>query len=136
MALPDNVRDREYRNFQEDGDGEPSRRVIIKGAPDIQDALADIEAKFFSDTATLSNVVGSASSVTLLALNTSRKGFIFYNDSNRDCYIKFGTTASTISFTVFMAAGSTFIPPFPVYRGIIDAIWTGANGNMRITELT
>lgn len=90
-----------------------------------------------SDTATLSNVASSATSVTILAANTSRKGAAIYNDSTQILYVKLGTTASTTSHTVQMAAGTYYELPAPnIYTGRIDGIWASANGSARVTELT
>lgn len=90
-----------------------------------------------SATATLSNVASSASSVSLLASNASRKGATIYNDSTQSLYVKFGATASATSFTVLiLAAGYYELPTTSVYTGAIDGIWAGANGSARITELS
>jgi len=88
-------------------------------------------------TATLSNVSGSASSVSVLASNASRKGATFYNDSTASLYLKFGTTASTSSFTVLMQPGAYYeLPTTAVYTGALDGIWSAANGAVRVTELS
>lgn len=88
-------------------------------------------------TATCTNVSDSASSVTLIAANTARLGLVLFNDSSAVCYVKFGTTASTSSFTHKMDAGSFWALDTVVYNGRIDAIWASAPGGaMRITELT
>lgn len=88
-------------------------------------------------TATLTNVNDTASSVQLLAANTSRKGAIIHNDSTSDLLVKFGTTASATSFTYRVAAGGTLELPQPIYTGRIDGIWTAdASGAARITEMT
>jgi hypothetical protein len=87
-------------------------------------------------TATLSNVSGSASSVQLLASTAGRKGASFHNDSTAVAYVKFGTTASTTSFTVKMNPDAHYELPQPVFTGKIDCIWAAANGAMRITETT
>lgn len=90
-----------------------------------------------SSTATLSNVAASASSVTVLASNANRKKAIFLNDSTSVCRLKFGATASSTSYTIYMSRGDTYIEEGPtVYTGICDAIWDSATGNMRVTELT
>lgn len=93
-----------------------------------------------SVTATLSNVSSSASNVTLLAANTKRCMATFYNDSTQICYLKFGATATSSSYTVQLAAGAYYELPAcdgrGVYTGIIDGIWAAANGNMRVTSLT
>jgi hypothetical protein len=88
-------------------------------------------------TATLSNVASSATSVTVLASNTSRLGAMVFNDSTQVLYLKMGTTASTSSYTVQLAAGAYYeLPQNPLYTGRLDGIWASANGNARVTELT
>jgi hypothetical protein len=100
------------------------------------DALGlHISRQATSATATLSNVAGSASSVTLLALNVARKGATIHNDSSAILYVKFGTTASTTSYTVKMVADAYFEFPFG-FTGRVDGIWASATGSARITEMT
>lgn len=89
-----------------------------------------------SGTATLANVAASATSVTIDAANTSRKGLLLVNDSTASCFVKYGATASATSYTVFMGPGAYWEMPKPIYTGTIDGIWTAAAGNMRVTELT
>ena len=88
-----------------------------------------------SATATLSNVASSATSVTVLASNASRKGAMIANDGTKILYLKFGATASITSYTVRLDAQAQYEVPFG-YTGIIDGIWSSANGNARVTELT
>jgi hypothetical protein len=88
-----------------------------------------------SATATLSNVAASATSVTVLASNASRKGACIANDGNKVLYLKFGATASLTSYTVRLDANAQYEVPFG-YTGIIDGIWSSANGSARVTELT
>lgn len=88
-------------------------------------------------TATLSNVASSATNVTILASNASRKQATVFNDSTQILYLKFGTTASNTSYTVQLAAGAYYeLPGVRVYTGEIDGLWASANGNARVTELT
>ena len=90
-----------------------------------------------STTSAVTSVAGSASSVSLLASNASRKGATFYNDSTAILYLKLGATASTSSYTVQLVAGAYYELPFvKTYTGAIDGIWASANGNVRITELS
>lgn len=99
--------------------------------------LASLLGKNTSPTATLANVAGATSSTTLLALNTSRESAILFNDSTAACYVKFGSAASTTSFTYKLKAAETLIiDGIPVYTGIITGIWDTATGTMRVTELT
>lgn len=89
-----------------------------------------------TQTPTLSNVNSSASVVNLLAANTARKGVTVFNDSTSACYIKYGSAASTTSFTVKVAAGGYWEAPQPVPTVILTIIWDAANGAARVTELT
>lgn len=87
-------------------------------------------------TATLTNVNDTASSTSILASNTDRRGVMIHNDSTSILYIKFGSTASTTSFTVKIPAGLGWEMPLPIYTGAIDGIWSAdASGAARITEL-
>lgn len=87
-------------------------------------------------TATLSNVNGSASSVSLLASNSARRAATFFNDSTATLYLKFGATASTTSYTVQIPTLGYYEVPQPAYTGAIDGIWSAANGAVRISEIT
>lgn len=89
-------------------------------------------------TATLANVAGSATSVTLQASNTGRLGLIVVNDSTATCYLKFGSAASSTSFTYLLAPGAIWELQSggARYTGIVTGIWTSAAGNARVTELT
>ncbi len=89
-----------------------------------------------SATGTLANVASSATSVTLLASNTARRGAIIHNDSTQILYIKYGSTASVTSYTYKLYPDDAWEMPAPVYTGIITGIWASANGNARTTELT
>lgn len=92
-------------------------------------------------TATLANVSSSASSVTLIAANAARRGWIIANDSTQILYVKFGTTASATSYT-YMIPAATATQVFVLeaaygtsYQGDITGIWASANGSARTTEL-
>jgi hypothetical protein len=93
-----------------------------------------------SGTSTLSNVSGSASSVTILAANTSRKMAMITNDStnnNAVLYLKYGSAASTTSYTVQIPSGSYYELPLPIYTGILTGLWsTNTSATARVTELT
>lgn len=107
----------------------------IDGKVATEATLSALDGKYYSSAATLSAVASSVTSVSLLSSNASRKGLILFNDSNSVCYVAFAGTASSTAFTVKMAAGAFYEMPIPVYRGAVSAIWSNANGNMRITEL-
>lgn len=82
-----------------------------------------------------SSVAGSATSVSLLASNTSRLGATIYNDSTALLYLKLGATASTTSYSLQIAPYGYYEIPY-AYTGAIDGIWSSATGNARISELT
>lgn len=92
-----------------------------------------------ANAATLANVAGSAASVTLLAANTARISATIFNDSTSILYVKFGTTASTSSFTVRLVPNAYYEVPVgrdgKIYNGRIDGIWASATGNARVTEV-
>lgn len=86
-------------------------------------------------TGTLSSVASSASSVTILASNSSRKRFSVYNDSTQILYLNVaGSTASTSAYTVQIPTLGYFESAEPINTGTITGIWASANGNARVTE--
>ena len=87
-----------------------------------------------SSSATLANVSSSASSVTIVASNSARKGLIIFNDSTQVLRIKYGATASSTSFTDIIYPNTTWFMVGQIYTGIIDGIWASANGSARYTE--
>lgn len=87
-----------------------------------------------SVTPTQTSVAGSASSVSILAANASRKGATIANDSTAILYLKLGTTASTTSYSAKMQPDDYYELPYG-YIGAVDGIWSAAAGNARITEL-
>lgn len=90
-------------------------------------------------TGTAASVNDGAASVTVLALNTSRRGATFYNDSTSTLYLLIATgTASATNYSVQMGPGAYFeLPTWPrgVYTGDIKGIWSSdASGAVRVTE--
>lgn len=86
-------------------------------------------------TASVTNVASSASSVQLFAANAGARGRTIFNDSTATLYVKFGTTASVTSYTVQMATNTYFtFPDNVLYAGRVDGIWSAANGFARLTE--
>lgn len=90
-------------------------------------------------TGTMSSVASSASSVTVLASNASRKGASVYNDSTQILYLAVSaTTASSTAYTIQLPANAFFeLPPCrdgSIYTGQLTGIWASANGNARVTE--
>ena len=91
--------------------------------------------------ATLTSKTASATSQTLLAANSARKGVVIQNDSTSILYVKYGATATanTGGFTYELFPEDTLeINPIQngIYAGVIDGIWASANGGCSITELS
>ena len=86
------------------------------------------------DTGTETSVAASATSVSLLAANTTRKEVYIRNDSNKKMYIALGATA-TLNNSIMLKKDDIYQED--KYIGQISAIWEAApTGNARITEVT
>lgn len=90
-----------------------------------------------SNTATLTSVASSASSVQLLAANASRRGASIQNTSTSILYVLLGTASATATtaHSVQMAANTYYEIPYG-YTGAVQGIWSSANGQANMTELT
>ncbi|MHC5914530.1 MAG: hypothetical protein ACYTXE_26835 [Nostoc sp.] len=88
-----------------------------------------------SGTSTPTTVASSTSNQTILAANSSRKGATIWNDSTANLFLEFGATATTSAFTAKLFAGGYYEVPFN-YTGIISGVWSAANGNALVRELT
>ena len=86
-------------------------------------------------TSSVTSVASSATNTTLLAANSNRVFASIYNESSKTVFIKLGTTASATSYSILLMPNSYWEVPSD-YTGKIDAIWSSANGNARITELS
>lgn len=85
--------------------------------------------------ATVTAVGDSATSVAVAAANGARRGLLVHNDSAATLYLKYGATASTVSFSLKLAPGELWSMPTPIYGGQIDGIWSSdAGGNALVTE--
>jgi hypothetical protein len=89
-----------------------------------------------SSAAETYSIDDQATSTTLLDANANRKGWAVYNDSTSTCYVKFGATASSTSFTVELIPDAYYEQMgHGVYTGRVDAIWaSNASGAARVTE--
>jgi hypothetical protein len=108
------------------------------GTNQIGHVVVDNAGALIEATATLTLVAGSASSVSILAANANRKGFILVNDNNTVAKMAFAATATATAYTLKMQPNSVYESPERVYTGAISAIWNaaGTGNGMVITELT
>ena len=112
-----------------------SGTAIASGGGAETNALRVIDA--VNATATLSNLASAATSAQALASTAGRRGCMMVNDDANAVLLKYGTTASSTSYTVSIPAGGYWEMPFPIYTGRIDAIWLAdGSGSLRITEIT
>lgn len=84
---------------------------------------------------TVTRVASLATTATLLAANANRSGATFYNESTSILYLKLGATASLTSYTRQVAAGASYDVP-AYYSGIIDGLWSAAQGAVQVTEIS
>lgn len=93
---------------------------------------------FSATTATVTSVAASVSAVTLLASAAgSAAARTIVNDSSAPLYVKFGSGASTTSYTVQVPAGGYFeFPDHPLYAGQVTGVWSAAVGAARCTEVS
>ena len=82
-------------------------------------------------TSTQSSVTSNASTVTLLAANTSRIKAIIRNDGTGVLYVREGAGAA-ITDVIRLAQNDTII--ITDSSEIITGIWTSPNGSARISE--
>lgn len=112
-----------------DGTGSIYRRVAV----DTVGVLQVNESQ--AGTAALTSVASSASTGSLVAARTLRKGLVIVNESTANLYVAYAATASLTAYSYKVAAAATLEMPQPVYNGAVSGIWDAANGNARITEL-
>lgn len=98
--------------------------------------VAAIAAGRGGGNAAVTSVAWSGTSVTLLTAKPARMGAFFFNDTDKDAYIKLGATASTTDFTMKVAAGASWAVPF-LYVGVIDYIGAAlGTGSIRCSEFS
>lgn len=89
----------------------------------------------YSENSNLTQVPAATASTSLLAVNTLRKGAVFWNTSTATLYLALSATASTTAYTVQIPTLSGWVLPYP-YQGAISGVWGAAVGNVQITELS
>ncbi len=86
-------------------------------------------------TPTTTSVASSASSVTILAANPSRKGFSISNVSTAKLYLSFTSPATTANCFIEVPAGAfLLLDQQLIVTSAIYGIWASANGTCQVTE--
>ena len=95
--------------------------------------MADVQLRTYG-SATQTSVASSASSVSLIAANSSRKKLIIVNTSTAILYLDFtgGTATATTAHGYQMASNTNLV--LDGYTGSVSGIWASANGQANITE--
>lgn len=75
------------------------------------------------------------STVTLLVTNPTRVGACIFNNSTANLFLKLGSGATVVGFTVRLTSMAYYEVPFG-YTGIITGVWSAANGAALVTEIT
>jgi hypothetical protein len=109
---------------------------LVKTAVDAVDTSIDaFAAQEAGPTAgAITSVASSVGDVTILAANASRKGASIYNNSTSDLRIALANVNATVSYSLVIAAGGTFLINNGEYRGVIKGTWITANGSAIVTE--
>lgn len=88
-----------------------------------------------STAATITTIAAEIASSVLLAANPDRKGAIVHNKSTSKLHLALSATATVTAYTAPLDPDDYWEMPFN-YTGVISGIWTAANGNAIVTELT
>jgi len=80
-------------------------------------------------------VASSVTSVSVMSLNTNRKGGTIFNRSGTTNYIKLGTAATTSVYTVAMDDQDYYELPYG-WTGVVAAISASTAGVLTVTEFT
>ena len=86
-------------------------------------------------TPTTTSVASSATSVTVLAANASRKGFSISNISTAKLYLSFASPATLANCFIEVPSGAFLLLDQQMIVGnAIYGIWASANGTVQVTE--
>jgi len=106
-----------------------STRLLVDGSGTTQPT--SVAAR----TPTTTSISSSATSVTILALNSSRRGFSVSNVSTAKLYLSFSTPATTTNaFIEVPSGGFLLLDQQLIVTNAIYGIWTSANGTAQVTE--
>ena len=112
----------------------------VKVQVGVDGAAADINVgnampvRTVASTSSVNAVSTSGTSATLASASSGRLRIVIVNDSSAILYVKYGTTASSIDWTVKLAPDSTLDED--AYTGRIDAVLSTGTGTARVTELS
>ena len=97
-------------------------------------SLSGMSVPTTTSTPTTTRVASSASSVTLKASNSSRKGLSIYNDSTALLYVSYTTPATTTNQILTIPPTGYWEMPEPITTVAVYGIWASAQGGAMVTE--
>jgi len=103
------------------------------------DGTIDVRGIKPISTVTQSTVATKSSNYAAFASsNTARVGMLIGNYATHTCYVNYGSTGSTVTFSVCVLTMTNWSMPHPVYTGAIVGTWASGvslSGGAVITEL-
>lgn len=131
MALVKSIQALWHKSFREPGSGTSAVAVVNPDGSSIGNY------SYSSSTSAITTATVTTSVVTIKAANSSRKFILLYNNSATDCYVKFGSAATTTDFTHKLSAGALWaITPDTLWLGIITGITASGTASILVTECT
>lgn len=120
--------------------GKTTLRAANDGSPSVSVTSGTITSisSDFASSASVTTVAYNAASTSALGSNSSRKGALFYNNTDGYAYVLYGsgTADTTSNFSVIIGPAGFYNMPKPIYTGAMKVIFSGGTaGNLLITEL-
>lgn len=111
------------------------RVTLASDSPGVSN-LSSIDGKLATPrTPTTTSVASSATSVTILSSNASRRGVSIANDSTATLRLSFSTPATTSNAFIVLSPGSfLLLDQQLIVTNTIYGIWSAANGTAQVTE--
>jgi hypothetical protein len=97
--------------------------------------VTDVETSVPARVPTTTSIASSATSVTILASNTDRKGLSVSNISTSKLYLGFTSPATTTNCFIEVPPGAfLLLDQQLIVTSAIYGIWAAANGTAQVTE--
>lgn len=90
-----------------------------------------------TSTTAITSANASTTNYTILPTNPNRRGALFFKEGTNTCYLKFGATATTSSYSIRLGSDDYYELP-TLYTGQVDIVFntTASNNTLRVTEFT
>jgi len=106
--------------------------VVIEGDVNVTDVETSVPSRVPPPT---TSIASSATSVTILASNTDRKGLSVSNISTSKLYLGFTSPATTTNCFIEVPPGAfLLLDQQLIVTSAIYGIWAAANGTAQVTE--